>query len=70
MPYIIVYYPVILNPDGGYQIQEVMGIPTWYLDSVVLPENYTNITNFNPVIHTLLLGGLFKFGLIIGNDNF
>lgn len=70
LPYIIVYYPVILNPDGGYQIQEVMGIPTWYLDSVVLPENYTNITNFNPVIHTLLLGGLFKFGHIIGNDNF
>lgn len=70
LPYIIVYYPILLNPDGGYQILEVMGIPTWYLDSVILPENYITITNFNPVIHSLLIGGLFKFGHILGSDNF
>ena len=61
LPYIIAYYPVI---------KEVMGIHTRYMDSVVLLNPNVYITNFNPIIHTLLIGGLFKVGYLIGNVNF
>lgn len=69
LPYIISYYPGVINYDAANQIKEVMGIPTRYLDSIILPNNLVSITNFNPVIHTLLIGGLFKFGHLIGNVN-
>jgi len=70
LPYIIGFFPVIFNPDGIKQIEEVMGYHTWYLDTILLPSNYSTITNFNPVIHTLLLGGFFKIGHFIGSVNF
>ncbi len=70
LPYIIAYYPVIINYDAANQIKEVMGIHTRYMDSVVLLNPNVYITNFNPIIHTLLIGGLFKVGYLIGNVNF
>lgn len=70
LPYIIAFYPVIINYDAANQIKEVMGIHTRYMDSVVLLNPNVTLTNFNPLIHTLLLGGLFKFGYLIGNVNF
>ena len=70
LPYIIVYYPAVINYDAANQIKEVMGIHTRYMDSVVLINENVFITNFNPVLHTLLLGGLFKFGYNIGSVNF
>ena len=70
LPYIIAFYPVILNYDAANQIKEVMGIHTRYMDSVVLLNPNITITNFNPIIHTFLIGGLFKVGYILGNVNF
>jgi len=70
LPYIIAFYPVIINYDAANQIKEVMGIHTRYMDSVVLLNPNITITNFNPIIHTFLIGGLFKVGHILGNVNF
>ena len=70
LPYIIAFYPVIINYDAANQIKEVMGIHTRYMDSVVLLNPNVYITNFNPIIHTFLIGGLFKVGYLLGNVNF
>ena len=70
LPYMIAYYPAVINYDAANQIKEVMGIHTRYMDSVVLINENVFITNFNPVIHTLLLGGLFKLGYNLGSVNF
>lgn len=70
LPYIIAFYPVIINYDAANQIKEVMGIHTRYMDSVVLLNPNITITNFNPIIHTFLIGGLFKLGYMLGNVNF
>lgn len=69
IPYIIAYYPGILNFDCVNQIKEVMGIPNRYMESVVLIDKNVIITNFNPILHTLLLGYSFKLGTIINNVN-
>jgi hypothetical protein len=70
IPYMISFYPVVINYDAANQIKEVMGMHTRYLDSVVLLDPSMTITNFNPILHTFLLGGLFKLGHSIGNVNF
>ncbi len=70
LPYIIAYYPVIINYDAANQVKEVMGIHTRYMDSVILLNPNMTITNFNPIIHTFLIGGLFKVGYLLGNVNF
>lgn len=70
VPYMIIYYPAVINYDAANQIKEVMGVHTRYMDSVVLINEDVFITNFNPVLHTLLLGGLFKLGYNLGSVNF
>ena len=69
LPYIIAYYPAVMGYDPANQIKEVMGIHNRYMDSVVLLDPNVTITNFNPVIHTLLLGNCFKLGVNIGSVN-
>ncbi len=69
VPYIISYYPAIMGYDPANQIKEIMGMHTRYMDSVILLDPNMTITNFNPILHTLLLGGCFKLGHIIGSDN-
>lgn len=68
--YLLVFYPGVINYDNANQIKEVMGMHTRYLDSIVVINENITLTNFNPIIHTLLLGYLFKFGYAIGNVNF
>lgn len=70
IPYVLAYYPAVLSPDPARQIKEFMGLHTEYMDSVVLIDPNVTITNFNPVLHTLLLGSCFKIGYNIGNVNF
>lgn len=70
LPYIIIFYPTIINFDAANQIKEIMHIENRYMTSVNLIDPNIYITNFNPVIHTFLLGGLFKLGYSIGNVNF
>ncbi len=70
LPYIIAFYPVIVNYDAANQIKEIMGLHTRYMDSVILLNPNQTITNFNPIIHTFLIGGLFKLGYLLGNVNF
>lgn len=67
--YLISYYPGIINYDNANQIKEVMGIHTRYLDAIN-PISESTLTNFNPIIHTLLLGGMTKIGYLLGNFNF
>lgn len=69
IPYVVAYYPAIMGYDPSNQIREFMGMHTRYMDSVILLDPNVTITNFNPVLHTLLLGGCFKLGHILGNDN-
>ncbi len=70
LPYIIAFYPGLLNPDAVNQIKEIMGIENRYMMSVTLIDPSVIITNFNPVLHTMILGNLFKLGVNIGNVNF
>lgn len=67
--YLIVYYPAIINYDNANQIKEVMDIHTRYIDALI-PVSNSMLTNFNPIIHTLILGNLFKLGYYLGNVNF
>lgn len=67
--YLIAYFPGVVGYDPSYQIKEIMGIPNFYADSVVIISDKTTLTAFNPVFHTLLIGGLFKLGLSFGSVN-
>ena len=67
--FLINYYPGIINYDNANQIKEVLGIHTRYLDAII-PISNSTLTNFNPIIHTLLLGGCVKFGISLGSFNF
>lgn len=69
IPYMIAFYPAIMGYDPANQIKEVMGIHTRYMDSVVLLDPNMTLTNFNPLVHTLILGNCFKLGYNIGNVN-
>ncbi len=69
LPYIISFYPVILSPDPTNQIKQFYGIPTRYIDGINLVNEDVLITNDNPILHTLLLGGTMNIGHSIGNDN-
>lgn len=69
IPYLVAFYPAVMGYDPSNQIREFMGMHTRYMDSVILLDPNQTITNFNPVLHTLLLGGCFKFGHVMGNDN-
>ncbi|MBE6140752.1 MAG: GtrA family protein [Firmicutes bacterium] len=68
--YLLFFYPGVINYDNANQIKEVMGLHTRYLDSVVLLDENITLTNFNPLIHTLILGNLFKLGFNLGSVNF
>ena len=47
----------------------MMGMHTRYLDAIN-PISDSTLTNFNPILHTFMLGGLFNFGYLIGSVNF
>ena len=68
--YLIIFYPGVINYDNANQIKEVLGMHTRYLDSIVVLNENITLTNFNPIVHTLLLGNLFKVGLAFGNVYF
>lgn len=66
--FLIFYYPGIINYDNANQIKEMLGFHTRYLDAIN-PISSSALTNFNPILHTVLLGGMFKIGLLLGNAN-
>lgn len=71
MPYIIAYYPGIIMQDSREQIKQFYGIKaSGATNSVELIDENMKITNHHPVVLTVVLGGLTKFGHMIGNDNF
>lgn len=67
--FLVLYFPGIINYDNANQIKEMMGMHTRYLDAIN-PISDSTLTNFNPILHTFMLGGLFKFGYLIGSVNF
>ncbi len=69
LPYIISYYPIILNPDASFQIKQYLGIDNKYSYYVNLIDKNQIITNHHPVLHTLLLGTCLKIGMNYFNDN-
>lgn len=69
LPYIISFYPGILSPDPTNQIKSFFGIPTRYIDGIDLIDKNVLITNDNPFLHTVLLGGSVKIGKLLGSDN-
>lgn len=69
LPYIISFYPAILSPDPTNQIKQFFGIPTRYIDGIKLIDNNVLLTNDNPILHTVLLGGSVKIGHTLGSDN-
>ncbi len=64
----LIYYPGIINYDNANQIKEVLGLHTRYLDAIN-PISNSTLTNFNPIIHTLLIGLPVKLGLHFHNFN-
>lgn len=68
--YMCVFYPGILTRDASYQILQSLNIHTKYSDWVIQLDQNVNITNHHPVLHTLILGVLFRIGKYIVNDNF
>jgi len=69
LPYIIAYYPAILSPDPSFQIRQFFEIPNKYSDYSILLDQSVLITAHHPVIHTLLLGGCVKLGLLFNSTN-
>lgn len=67
--YLIAYYPGVVGYDPSYQIKEVLGIPNFYSESAGITGNLL-LTAYNPILHTLFIGYLFKIGLLLGNVNF
>ena len=66
--YLIAYYPGVVGYDPSYQIKEVLGIPNFYSESAGIVGN-SLLTAYNPILHTLLIGSLFKLGLLLGSAN-
>ncbi len=67
--YLIIYYPGVVGYDPSYQIKEVLGIPNFYSESAGITGT-SLLTAYNPIVHTLLIGYIFKLGLLLGNVNF
>lgn len=53
--YIIAFYPTIITIDAYNQLKSFFNLKNYYSDSVVLLSESMLITNFHPVIHTLML---------------
>ena len=70
LPYIIAYYPGILNRDNVYQVKQFFGIDNKYSYYVNLIDKSQIITNHHPFFHTILLGTCIKIGMNLGNTNF
>lgn len=69
LPYIISFYPVILSADPANQIKQFYGLKTRYIYGVKLLDENVLITNDNPVLHTVLLGGSVKIGETLFNSH-
>lgn len=67
--YIIAFYPAILSKDPSFQILQFFGIDNKYSYYSVLLDESVIITNHHPIVHTLLLGGCLKFGLLFNSTN-
>ena len=68
--YLIAYYPGVVGYDPSNQLIEYLGMPSVYTPWVNLINKDIYITGFNPVLHTLLIGGLFDIGNGLINANF
>ena len=66
--YFIAYYPGVVGYDPSYQIKEMMGIPNFYSESTTITTS-SLLTQFNPVLHTILIGSLFRLGYTLGSVN-
>ena len=66
--YLIAYYPGVVGYDPSYQIKEVLGIPNFYSESAGIVGN-SLLTAYNPILHTLFIGYIFKLGLLLGSAN-
>lgn len=69
MPYLIACFPGYVQGDTPDQIRQIYGIQdstSSYLN--LLSENVT-LNNHHPVLHTLIAGGIFRIGHMLGSDN-
>ena len=62
LPYIIAFYPGILNRDNVFQVKQFFGIDNKYSYYVNLIDSSQIITNHHPYFHTILLGSCVKLG--------
>lgn len=58
--YIVAFYPTIITIDAYNQLKSFFGLKNYYSDAVILRSESMLITNFHPVIHTLMLRWIFK----------
>ena len=70
LPYIIAYYPGIINKDNVFQIKQYFGIDNKYSYYVNLIDSTQIITNHHPYFHTILLGTCIKIGKELFSTNF
>ena len=58
--YIIAFYPTIITIDAYNQLKSFFRLENYYSDAVILISEDMLITNFHPVIHTIMLRWIFK----------
>lgn len=56
IPYVLMYFPATVTPDGMYQINQGLGLQT--------------LTNHHPVVSTAFFAVFIQIGKFIGNDYF
>lgn len=69
MPYVIACFPGYVQGDTPDQLRQVFGMEDSTSSYLNLLSEDVTLNNHHPVLHTLLLGGCFKIGHSMGNDN-
>ena len=69
-PYVLSHYPGIFTADSTNQLLQFVGIKDITFQQLSAPLSSTVFLNdSNPVATTLLIGGFYKLGVLIGNQN-
>lgn len=69
LPFLIAFFPGFIQGDTPDQIRQFFGMADNTSDYLNLINEEMVLNNHHPVIHTLLLGGCFKVGHVLGSDN-
>ena len=75
LPYLLLNWPGVVHPDSYDQIKQVMGtlypgkLSSVTADMSTFPSSGVLLNDAQPVLHTLLVGGLYALGRRLGSMN-